>query len=174
MRHWISFAVAIVALTACKAKDSPSTATTSGPASPTTAALPVADPIADDVNNYTLDMDKMNKWMKAVKGFAVEARTDSAAADAASLDAGVPIREKIAKLEANPTARKILGAAGISARDYAMTTTTYIQAGMIASLMKTQPGFKVPFGQNMANIAFINVHGAEIKASMKRIEAEMQ
>jgi hypothetical protein len=55
-----------------------------------------------------------------------------------------------------------------------MTSMAYLQAGMTAGLLKSTPNYKVPAGQNMKNIDFINQHGAEIEATMKRMEGEIK
>lgn len=172
-RPWI-VVVAAFSLSGCSSKDSAdSAATTPAAKSTNIAALtsptaPTGDPTAAEISNYPLDMNKMDRWMAVLRGFAMEAKNDSAMRDVGRIDANVPMASSIQRLESNPRAARVLSSSGMSARDYVMTTAAYLQAVMTASLLKSQPGFKVPAGQSTANIDFLNQHGAELDAKMKQ------
>lgn len=174
MTSRLCIVVAALSLSACSSKDSASSAATT-PASKSTniAALTPSsastrEPTAADVSNYPLDMDKMDKWMAVLRGFAMEAQNDSTLKDVGKINASASTSASIQRLESNPAAMKVLSSAGMSARDYIMTTAAYLQAEMTASLIKSQPGYKVPAGQSMKNIDFLNQHGAELEAKMKQ------
>jgi hypothetical protein len=162
-------------LSACSAKDSSSTASgsaapaTTAPAAATTSAATAGDPSSNDISNYTLDMDKMNRWMNTLKAFGEEAKKDTTLEDALSMDGDKSVAQSVAKLESTPAAKRALAAGGMSATDYVMTTLAYMQAGMAAGMVKSVPGYKIPAGQNMKNIDFYNQHGAEIDKQMKQM-----
>jgi hypothetical protein len=162
-----------LALSACSAKDNASTASsgaTSAAASPAPATSTVAsagDPSANDISNYTLDMDKMNRWMNTLKAFGAEAKKDSTLEDALSMDGNKSVAQSVTQLESTPAAKRALAAGGMSASDYVMTSLAYMQAAMAAGMVKSVPGYKIPPGQNMKNVDFYNQHGAEIDKQMK-------
>jgi hypothetical protein len=161
-------------LLACTAKDASQNATVDTSAgmaaSPGAASVPAGEPTANDISNYTLDMDKMRKWANAMKGFAAIAATDSAAA--AAMDAGSSnetMSQAIARIESTPVARNVLQKAGLSARDYMMITAAYLQAGMTEGLMSTNAQAKMPEGQNPTNVEFYKAHKAELEQMAKEM-----
>jgi hypothetical protein len=174
--HLIIVISAAITVAACSAKDSSSAAaeTTAKPETPVTSApSSKGDVSAEQLSNYTLDMDKMTKWLNVMKNIATQAKNDSSAAAAFESDGNETVAQSVAKLKASPFAQRALSAAGMSAEDYVMTSMAYLQAGMAAGLLKSVPNYKVPAGQNMKNIDFINKHGAEIEAKMKAMGADM-
>ena len=165
--------LAALSLTACSSRDSAKRAATT-PASKSTnidaLTAPVApgEPTAVDISKYPLTMDKMDKWMAVLRGFAKEVKNDSTLRDVGKVDANASTAASIQKLESNPVAQRVLSSAGMTARDYVMTTVAYIQASTTASLMKSQPGYKASAEQSTMNVDFLNQHGAELDAKMKQ------
>jgi hypothetical protein len=166
----IAFAIA------CTPKDSAPAASTAGAdtsaASP--ASTPGAEPTANDISNYKLDMGKMSKYSAAIRGFASLARTDSAAAEAMSSNANESTAQMIAKLEATPAAMKVLRDAGLSAKDYVWITAAWLQAAMTQGVLAANPDAKLPEGQSTQNIEFIKAHKAELEAMTKDIGMSQQ
>jgi hypothetical protein len=163
-------------LGACSAKENSSatSAPASAPASPApaTSSASAGDPSANDISNYTLDMDKMNHWMATLKALGTEIKKDTTVADVINMDGDQTVEQSVAKLEASPAAKRALAASGMSARDYIMTSLAYMQAGMAAGLMKSVPGYKVPAGQNMKNVDFYKQHAAEFDKQMKQMSPD--
>lgn len=96
---------------------------------------------------------------------------DSAGGDAKTL------AEMAAAIEKEPLARKALTDAGISAREFATFSLAYLQAGMVAGLMKQGLIKEVPkelaATVNMDNVKFVQEHAAELEAlaqAMKNLE----
>jgi hypothetical protein len=162
--------IAAFAIAACAKKDSGTSDTTAAGAAPaptaTASAAPTGEPTANDVSNYELNMDRMRKWVAAMKGFAAEAKRDSTAAAAMAMDQGASTAQMIAGLERNPLAHRVLRQAGLSARDYVWTTAAYMQAAMMAGVMQ-MPNAKAPEGMNMKNVEFMKAHNAELETMMK-------
>jgi hypothetical protein len=164
------FITATFVIAACSSKDSAYKADTgavaSAPSGDAAASAPAGEPSANDVSNYELNMDRMRKWVAAMKGFAAEAKRDSVAAEAMAMDQNASTAQLIANLERHPMAKKVLGQVGLSARDYVWTTAAYMQAAMTAGLMQ-MPGAKAPEGMNMKNVEFVKAHNAELEQMMR-------
>ncbi len=128
---------------------------------------------ADDraLHSYTLTMDHLRKLKQVAlnlvayeKAHPDEAQKyeDMSESDDATLD------QQIDHMASIPPMRKALASAGISARDYVLTSMTYFQAGMTAAMMdsyaktKQQPP-PLPYNVNPANVAFVRSHKAEIE-----------
>ncbi len=159
-------------LLACTAKDASQNATADTSAgvaaSPAATSAQAGEPTANDISNYTLDMDKMRKWANAMKGLAAVARTDSDAA--AAMEAGSDnesTAQTIARIESNPVGRNVLRQANLSARDYVMITAAYLQAGMTEGLLSSNPQAKLPEGQNPKNVEFYKAHKTELEQMAK-------
>ena len=87
------------------------------------------------------------------------------------------LSEMAAAIEKEPVARKALGDAGISAREFVKFGLAYFQAGMVAGMMKQGLIKEVPkelaATVNMENVKFVQEHEAELAtlaAAMKAIE----
>jgi hypothetical protein len=162
--------IAALVLAACAKKDAATVDTTASGAPPVataeTAPALVGEPTANDVSNYELSMDRMRKWIAAMKGFAAEAKRDSTAASAMQMDQNASTSQMIANLERHPLAKRVLSQAGLSARDYVWTTAAYMQAAMTAGVMQ-MPGAKAPEGMNMKNVEFVKAHNAELETMMR-------
>lgn len=177
MRTRIIAVAGFLVLSACSSRDASSQATGKAPSGvqvSAAAAKSSGDPSANDVSNYTLDMDKMTKYLNVMKDLAIASEKDSTVESTLSMDGNATLAQSIEKLDESPVARRALKSAGMSSRDYVMTGLAYLQAGMAAGLMKSVPNYKIPAGQNMKNIDFVNAHGAEIEAKMKQMGADVK
>ena len=128
---------------------------------------------ADDraLHSYTLTMDHLRKLKQVAleltsyaKAHPDEAQNyeDMSNSDDATLD------QQVARLESIPPMRKALSSAGMSARDYILTSLTFFQAAMTAGMMDSyaktkQPPPALPYNVNPANVAFVRAHKAEIE-----------
>lgn len=158
--------IAALALAACTAKDAKQTSSAASATGDTpvvaTAPASSAEPTAEDISNYPLDMDKMRKWAATMKYLGEVAQSDPTVGDAVRMGNNESTAQTIAKLEANPKTRDALRRAGWSARDYVWTTAAYLQAGMTQGVLASTPGAKVPAGQSMKNVEFLRAHAKEI------------
>jgi len=73
----LSLLVALGAIAACSSKDATSDAAQPGAAAEAPAAT-AAEPTANDISNYQLDMDKMRRYTGAIRGFSSLSSSDSA------------------------------------------------------------------------------------------------
>lgn len=164
-------AFATLAVAACSSKDTAPVATNSGADANAAASAPAissgAEPTANDISNYKLDMDRMTKYAAAIKGFGALAKTDSVAAEAMSSDANGSTAQMIARLDGNAPAMNVLRQAGLSAKDYVWITAAWLQAAMTQGILESNPNAKLPEGQNPQNMEFLKAHKAELKAMTK-------
>ncbi|MGH9419255.1 MAG: hypothetical protein ACRD3J_04715 [Thermoanaerobaculia bacterium] len=156
-------------LGACSAKDNSSAASAGAAASSVATA---SDPGSNDISNYTLDMDKMNRWINTMKAIGSEVKKDTTVAAAVSMDDDKSVDQSVAKLEANPGARRALASSGMSAREFVMTSLAYVQAAMTAGMMTSVPNYKVPAGQNMQNVEFYKQHGEFFSKAMRQFNPD--
>jgi hypothetical protein len=172
----ITLAVA-VAVTACSAKDKSSAAGTAGDSSAATpaaavAAAPAPDDPTAEISSYNLDMDKMTKWMGVMKTVGSESKKDTSLRSQFNLGDDKTVDISVNRLESNPVATAAFKANNISARDFVMTTLAYMQAGMVAGMLKSVPNYKAPAGMNMKNVDFMNQHGAEFDKALKAMSPD--
>ena len=130
-------------------------------------------PALTDVNvhDYDLDMDKMRKWVASMKALMTAAKQDSSLAAAITLNGNETMTQSIAKLEGNSKVTDILRHAGITARDYVMTMTAYLQAAMVDAAARAVPPGKAPEGVNPKNVEFIRTHHDELVELLKDDES---
>jgi hypothetical protein len=149
---------------ACTAKDAKTADTNSPAAAPAVeASSSAAEPTANDISNYKLDMDKMRKYAAALKGYQSLSATDSAAAEAASSEPNQSMAQTITHIESSPVAMKVLRDAGLTAKDYVWITAAYLQGAMTAALLESNKDAKLPEGQNPQNVEFVRAHRAELE-----------
>jgi len=160
--------------TACKSKDvSPadSAAAAGADVAASTSEIPStsgAEPTANEVSNYRLDMDKMRRYTAALKGFSTLSAQDSAAAAAmGSSSSNESTAQMIARIEGNPIAMRELRKAGLSAKEYVWITAAWLQAAMTQGMLESSPEAKLPEGQNPQNVEFLKANKAELERLMK-------
>lgn len=160
--HSIVFVLAAVSA-ACTRDSVPAAGDTAAAGAVATGRIAAtAEPTANDISNYELDMDRMRKYAKAIQGFSALATTDSAAAEAMASNANESTARMIAKLESSPAAMNVLRNAGLTPRDYVWITAAYLQAAMSLAMLESNKAAKLPEGQNPQNLEFLREHKAEI------------
>lgn len=143
------------------------------------AASGAAQDIAD-VSEYTLTMDGMDRYFAAM-GNVQEALKDVPEEEREGVvDAGgaVSIDDYAASLERNPAVRDAIREAGLSAREFALITMAYLQAGMASAVLAMRPNedqdsLAREMKTNMANIRFLQENQAELEARMQRMQSGM-
>lgn len=157
---------AVAILAACATKDASVVDSVSlGAAAASTT--PGADPTAVDISNYPLDMDKMRRYVAAIKKFSALAPSDTAGLVALNPGSNTTTASSISALEAHPVASRVLAEAGLSARDYVWITSAYLQAAMTQGLLQASSEFRVPEGQSRRNLDFLNANRPELETMMK-------
>lgn len=157
-------------LVGCSSKDAATdgAATDAAPASSDAPSVASgAEPSANDISNYKLDMDKMRKFAAANKNLAAIAKEGGEEEFDVTGGGNQSTAQTIARLESHPAAKRALSQAGLSARDYVWITAAWIQAAMTQGILETTPGAKVPAGQNMQNVDFLKANKAELEAMMQ-------
>jgi hypothetical protein len=144
---------------------------TSAAGAPNSAVSPPAvvadEPTANDISNYKLDMDKMQKYSAAMTSLSALAKTDTSVAEAMGTHTDERTEQTITRLESNPRAVKVLKEAGLSAKDYVWITAAWLQAAMTAAAIEANKNAKLPEGQSTQNVEFVKAHKAELETLMK-------
>jgi hypothetical protein len=170
----LALAVSAGLVVACSSKDAATegAATGSPPATGDAPNIaPGAEPTANDISNYKLDMDKMRKYVAANKNLAAAAKDDpTAMADNEANSNNQSTAQMIARLESHPAAKRALSQAGLTAKDYVWITAAWLQAAMTQGILDGTPGAKAPEGQNMQNVDFLRANKAELEAMMSQLE----
>lgn len=170
-RYLMVAALFTVAACGTKDKSADTTVVAASDASDASASSG-AEPTPNDISNYTLDMDKMRRLGAAMQGFAAAAKVDSTSVEALGRESNETTAQTIAKLEASPTARRVLRDAGLSAKDYVWITAAWWQAAFAEGLIASSPDAKLPEGQNPKNIEFLKAHKQELEQIAKDLGME--
>ncbi|MEO8194319.1 MAG: hypothetical protein ABI681_10760 [Gemmatimonadales bacterium] len=167
VRRHLPLSIAFLAMAACSSKDSPPAEGTPVPPPPApSASAPAGDPTAADISRYELTMDKMRRWTGAMKEMAKAEGANAQAVEGINMGTD-PLALSVSKMEATPVVKNALDKAGLSARDYLMIMSAYLQAGMTDAMLKANPQAKVPEGQSTKNVEFVRAHRAELEQLMK-------
>lgn len=120
-----------------------------------------------DVSTYTLDMQLMRQWSVAARALKLAAAGDSVFAAAIHPTGQEPLLRSIRRLERDERALEILSSAGLTPREYVMTTTAYFRATIADDRMRaTATG--MPADANAANVDFVRQNRAEIDRLLSR------
>lgn len=148
------------------------TATPSEPAAAPGTAL-AADAGGDPTADYTLTMDKVDRYFAALRAFAALAKADPAMEDATTMNASQEDGLRFAaRLEGNPAVAAALDEAGISARDYALTNELLVAALMAQGMVESGALDAIPEGLNPHAVEFVKQHQAELTAKFQALQAE--
>ena len=159
---------------------------------PSDEAAPAATPAAqtgnapglDDISNFSLSMDKIDKLHQAQIniGLAVKKMTPAerdAIKNSSSNAPNATLDEMAANIEKHKPYDDAIKAAGLSAREYATVMLAMMQAAMARSVLQMRPNdnqdslireMKV----NKANIEFMRINEAELARKQQTIVEEMK
>lgn len=175
-------AVALLAsllLSACGGDASPGAAASGGGTPPAAAvATPTSDLQADaqELGDYTLTMDELERWGTAAAAVARIGREKPELKDQLSMNASEASIDAFAeRLEAIPEVRDAVEEAGFSPREYAVTTYVVVQSMLAQAAI--QQGMNIDAiaakaGINPANVTFFQQHEAEVRATFARVQGK--
>jgi hypothetical protein len=148
------------ALSAPSPQPGPATAPGAAPAAPPVRAAPANPITADEVVRYPLSMDRIRQLVGAGQQLAELHRRLPEARD--SMAVGAPDPNAILERLTNyAPAREAIGRAGLTPRDYTLSTVALMQAAM-ASQMRRQ-GAAPPTAVNEANVRLVTENWDEIQ-----------
>jgi hypothetical protein len=150
---------------------------------PSTASSSSGDDL-QDVQNYKLSMEKVDKFYAAQHNMATAFRNMSPAerqlleSDSTD-DSGGSLDKMARNFEKVPAVRDAIEDAGLSTREFAVLTMSMIQTGMAASILEMRPNDNQDslvreMQANMDNIKFYREHKAEIDAKQQAAQKEME
>lgn len=135
-------------------------------------ATPAAASAASDMarlEDFELTLPRVQKLQVAMRNMEQAVRAKPALENAGGSGNNASLDDMVANVERVPEFRRAVKDAGLSTREYVLTTTAVFQAGMAQAVLQTQPAnanrdsiireMKV----NPKNIAFLKEHEAELK-----------
>jgi hypothetical protein len=174
----------MLTLAGCADKESAGDTVAAGGAA-ATADASSADADIRDVGSYELTMDKMDKYLAATRNMALAAKSltpeqRERLKGSESADPNSSLDDWAASLEREPIARDAIRRAGLSAREYAVMSMAYLQAGMASAILDMRPDVKNAdsiareMKANPANVRFVRNNKAALEAKFKALETEMK
>ena len=185
--RWISLATLALALplAACTRKDAANgTDTTAVAAAPAAADAPSASPSAgsgfDDraIGAYPLSMDRLTRATQAGRNIRAAEKADPGlrerwhhkGEDVDSEDLNANLSALLSRIEGTPAIKGAVESAGLSPRDFVMTTFALVSANAAAQMKKMgTPPEDSGLGAHVsdANVAFVSAHQADVAALME-------
>lgn len=120
---------------------------------------------ATDLRSYTLDMDKMRRYVAAAKLLDEESKKNPSVV----IDVNIgnePLSESIATVERNDFVTDVLKRAGTTPSEFVTTMAAYLQAATASAALDADTNARIPAGQNAENVEFVRAHRAEIDKLM--------
>jgi hypothetical protein len=168
------------ALAGCgdEAADAPETsdadAATDAADAPEAPGVPNPLDLVDDeaaLASYTLTMAGVEGWRRASQNLQRLADEDPALAETWQTENNdtSTIGDMIDRIENERRARQAIEEAGISVRDFVLTTFALVQAMFAQAAVEM--GQALPEGVNPANVEFVREHRAELEAMFEEVGA---
>jgi hypothetical protein len=178
-------AVAVASLAGCSkpAADaaSPATGTADAAASAAPAASDPAPRQTDTAaSGFVLDMSRVDAYYATIGKISAMYQADPSLAlgkdgeedDPVAMDASESIDEYVARIEADPKAKRLVTSAGMSVSDFAHTNAALLEGMMAAGMMEATGKTDVPEGINPQFVAFARQHKAELQAKLSALQAQ--
>jgi hypothetical protein len=163
--------LAMLTLAACGGSDQTGASAAAAGAAPAGAsATSAGDGAADalELRDYELSMDDVRQWGAAARAVARLARENPQWEDQLSMEASdASIDAFAAQLEQLPAVREAIEDAGLSPREYAVTTFVVVQSMLAQAAIQqgaNADSFAMKAGINPDNVTFMKEHEAEIRA----------
>ena len=151
------------------------------------AAAPEPTPAADNAKatndvseaGFELTMDKVDAYFATLAGITRMVQADPSLGtdendDRVSMDASESVDEYIARLEADPVAKRMVTSAGMSVSDFAYTSSAMIEGMMVAGMMEATGNATIPEGVNPQYVRFAREHKDELAAKAAGMQAEFE
>lgn len=155
-----------------------------------TATAQSAEEDLEDVGEYRLTMDKVDKYFEAQLNIARRAASMSPAerqameaeAEAEGDDGGIgsgSLDDMARKMEQNPVFKGALRDAGLTGREFAVLSASMMQSAMAAGVLQMRPNdnqdsLAREMKANMDNIRFMRENEAELVRKQQALAAEME
>jgi len=140
-------------------------------ASPTGAvadATPTAESAPSTTAEFELTMPGVERWMAANRGVAALVASEPALEDTTAMDADEGTDAFVARLDAQPSVAAAIRSAGLSTRDYAMTTEAVVGALFAVGMLEAGAIKELPAElKDSQHVRFVQEHKDEITAMME-------
>ncbi|MDQ3242478.1 MAG: hypothetical protein M3Q09_01960 [Gemmatimonadota bacterium] len=185
-RHlYSSLLLGFLLLASCdKGKDNGAAAGASS-AAPSAPAQSADEQLAE-LGEYSLSMDKFDKYLAAQRNIMLKAK-DMSPADKQAMEArnegrnnaNASLDDMVRNVESEPMMNAAVRDAGLSAREFALVAMSLMQTGMAAGVAKMRPkdnqdSLIRAMKANPANVKFLLENEAAITRKQKDLKAEMK
>jgi hypothetical protein len=182
-RRWLLALALAAAVAGCNQPTSASagSATTPPPAdSGAAASESTPAPVTRDAAEagFELTMDKVDAYFATVAAIARMAQDDPSLAsdendDRISMDASESVDAYIARIEADPVAKRLVTSGGMSVHDFAYTNSAMIEGMMVAGMMEATGKQDIPDGVDPDYVRFAQEHKDELAAKAAGLQADL-
>lgn len=177
MQRWLAPLALALALAACsgdRPADSaaaPAAAAPEAPAAtPADAATAAAEELANISGEIALDKARLDRYFAAMSNLNALVKQDPALEDVEMGDSETT-DQFVARIEAEPRVRAALAQAGMSAREYTLTSEALVASMYVVTMLETGTIKELPPEANKANVEFVKAHMAEIESRMQALGA---
>lgn len=180
-----AFAVAVASVAGCSKPAADAAPPATGTADPTVDAAPAATGPAPRQTDaaaagFVLDMSGVDAYYATIGRISAMYQADPSLAlgkdgeedDPVAMDASESVEEYVARIEADPKARRLVTSAGMSVSDFAHTSAALLEGMMAAGVMEATGKTEVPEGINPQYVAFAQQHKAELQAKLSALQAQ--
>lgn len=175
----LSMALLPLLIAACSGGDAPPAAASTPPAvagdtAPAATPPPAADaPVAGglDLGGFELSMDRVDRWIEANRKISALVQQDRTLEDVVAADANEPRDTYIARLESSPRVAAAIDSAGLSTREYALTTETLIGSVLALGMLDAGAIPELPPAMRDSQpLRFVQANRAEIDAKLQALQ----
>ncbi len=163
----------LVALSACSKTDKGSGDTDgSAPAATGTRSL---DSDLEQLQDFKLSMPRMQKWVQAQRNLVALSKARPDLEGTYKVEQNASLDQQVAALEGHADVRKAVRDAGVSPREFTLTTWAYMQAATAHTVQqmptgKTRDSVMQSLKVHPENITFVQKNRSELETLMKEIE----
>ncbi len=131
-----------------------------------------------ELASFRLNMDKVNRYADATKAMVQYSKEHKEPENSDSTktesDDSQTISGMVRRMERNPIMIKMIQSAGLTPRDYALTSLTLITVGMAVSFKRAGTVKEIPDSISPENASFVEQNYDRIESTMKGMNASQK
>ena len=168
--HWL-LPLSLLACAACS-QNPQNPAATANTASPAAANAPAADAAAQPDTGFVLTMDKVDAYYATIAKLSAMTGKDAPSEDVTAMDGNETVDQNIARIEADPQAKRLITSAGMSVSDYVHTNEALTAGMMTAGALESGALKSIPEGINPQYVEFAKAHKAELADKLAALQKQ--
>jgi hypothetical protein len=171
--HWL-LPLSLLACVACSQNPQASAAATTAPTASAgeAAGAPAADAVAEPDTGFVLTMDKVDAYYATIAKLSTMSGEDAPSDDVTAMNGDETVDQYIARIEADPQAKRLITSAGMSVSDYAHTNEALTVGMMTASALSSGALKSIPAGINPQYVEFAKAHKTELADKLAALQKQ--